>query len=206
MKLLIPILFLSFCYLSCNKDESSEPAVQCGLTEEETYPIVEIETHLGMMRFWLYDQTPNHKAKFMELANEEHYDSFTFNRIVTNFVVQGGCPDSPQYFENSPYIIPPEFVDSIRHDYGALGMGRDDNPEKNSNACQFYIVNKESGLSFLDGDYTVFGKIIDGEEVLESIEIEPTDNTDTPITDIPLQVTIKEYSVEELLTLFDFAI
>lgn len=183
--------------LSCSKSDSSKP-------KEDTYPIAHIETRLGEMYFWLHDATPNHKAKFIELANDSYYNDFTFNRVVKNFVIQGGCPDSVQYFQDSPYLLDPEFVDSLGHIYGALGMGRDDNPGKQSNACQIYIVNKESGLSFLDGNYMIFGQIIKGEDVLEAIEAEPTNQHDMPNEDIPMQVSVKNMTKSTLSTDFGF--
>lgn len=167
-------------------------------TSEKKYSIGKVSTRLGDMYFWLYDETPNHKAMFIELAQEGHYDQYTFNRVVKNFVIQGGCPDSPQYFDDSPFLLDPEFNDSIGHTYGALGMGRDDNPEKRSNGCQFYVVCKEQGLPQLDGNYMIFGTIIKGKDVLEAIEAEPTDNTDTPLEDIPLRVTIESYTKKSL--------
>ncbi len=185
--------------LSCSKSDSNQP-------KAKEYPIGHIETRLGDMYFWLHDATPNHKAKFIELANESYYNDFTFNRVVKNFVIQGGCPDSVQYFENSPYLLDPEFVDSLGHVYGALGMGRDNNPEKQSNACQIYIVNKESGLSNLDGDYMIFGQIIKGTDVLEAIENEPTNTHDMPNEDVPLMVSIKYLTASELDTDFEFTV
>jgi peptidyl-prolyl cis-trans isomerase B (cyclophilin B) len=191
-------LIISISLFSCTGQDSSPENIT------STYQVVEVNTRLGTMNFWLYDQTPNHKAKFIELANEGHYNQFTFNRVVKNFVIQGGCPDSVSFFKDSPYLLDAEFVDSLKHEYGALGMGRDDNPEKQSNACQFYIVNKEAGLPGLDGDYMIFGKIIHGEDVLEAIEKEATDNSNTPLVDIPLDVKIKRYTEDELLSRFQF--
>lgn len=173
---------------------------------EKKYPIAHVQTRLGEMYFWLYDETPNHKAKFIELANAKHYDQFTFNRVVKNFVVQGGCPDLPEYFENSPYILDPEFVDSLKHTYGALGMGRDDNPEKKSNACQFYIVCNEAGLPRLDGDYMIFGKIIKGENVLELIEKETVNIIDEPLEKIDLKVSIKQFTANQLKDSLQFSL
>lgn len=184
--------------LSCSKSDSKPKA--------EEYPIGHIETRLGDMYFWLHDETPNHKAKFIELANEDYYDDFTFNRVVKNFVIQGGCPDSVQYFENSLYLLDPEFVDSLGHIYGALGMGRDNNPEKQSNACQIYIVNKEAGLPNLDGNYMIFGQIIKGTDVLEAIEDEPTNQHDMPTEDIPLKVSVKMMTEAELDTELGFTL
>ena len=195
------IISIGFNLLFYGCKESNPPAEE---NEIKTYPIALVETLHGSMYFWLYDETPNHKEKFIELANEGHYNQFTFNRIIRNFVVQGGCPDSPQYFTDSPYLLDPEFVDSLKHIYGALGMGRDNNAEKRSNACQFYIVNKETGLPNLDGDYMIFGKLIKGKSVLETIEGVPTNSTDEPVTRISIVVSIGRYSDKQLLDSFDF--
>lgn len=198
----IPIIVvaLGLCLLpSCSDPKSPD------ITEPETtYPIGKVNTRLGDMYFWLYEETPVHKAKFIELATDGHYDQFTFNRVVRNFVVQGGCPDSVQYFENSPFLLDPEFHDSIGHSYGALGMGRDDNPGKQSNACQFYVVCKEAGLPQLDSNYMIFGMLIKGEEVLEAIEKVPTDNNDQPNEAIPLRVSIQQFSEKVLLDSLGF--
>ena len=174
------------------------------VTNETTYPIGVVSTRLGAMHFWLYNETPVHKEKFIELAKAKHYNQFTFNRVVRNFVVQGGCPDSVQYFENSPFLLDPEFHDSIGHTYGALGMGRDDNPGKQSNACQFYIVCKEQGLPQLDSNYMVFGMLIKGGDVLEAIEKEKTNTLDQPDETIPLDVSIQYYSENALLDSLGF--
>lgn len=190
------ILVLSSMF-ACSKSNS---------TKVKTYPVAHIETRLGEMYFWLHDATPKHKTKFIELANDNYYNDFTFNRVVKNFVIQGGCPDSVQYFENSPYLLDPEFVDSLGHIYGALGMGRDNNPEKQSNACQIYIVNKESGLANLDGNYMIFGQIIKGTDILEAIEVEPTNQYDMPNVDIPLTVSVKYKTEEELNVEFGFTL
>jgi peptidyl-prolyl cis-trans isomerase B (cyclophilin B) len=195
MKKLLLILSAISILSSCKQAEQ-EPQ------QEKTYPIAKVSTRLGDMFFWMYDETPNHKAKFIELAEAKHYNQFTFNRVVKDFVVQGGCPDSAQYFVNSPYLIEPEFVDSIKHEYGALGIGRDYNPQKLSNVCQFYIVCKEEGLPNLDGEYMIFGKIIEGEDVLESLEAEATDNTDKPLEPIPLDVSIQQFTAKQLFDRF----
>lgn len=191
------IVFAVGLFISCSKSDKSNTA---------NYPIAKVDTRLGAMYFWLYDETPMHKAKFIELAEDDYYNDFSFNRVVRNFVIQGGCPDEPSYFEDSPYLLDPEFVDGISHVYGALGMGRDDNPEKQSNACQFYIVNKEEGLANLDNNYMIFGIIISGTDVLEAIESEKTDFNDTPETLIPLQVSIEYYTASQLKETFSFEI
>lgn len=65
---------------------------------EKTYPIGQIKTNMGEVLFWLYDETPNHKASFIKLANQNYWDTLTFNRVIKNFVAQGGCPDTPEGF------------------------------------------------------------------------------------------------------------
>lgn len=193
-------LLAIFLVFGCTKSESQKPDTTA------TYPIGKIATNMGDMYFWLYDQTPKHKAKFIELANLDFYNSFTMNRVVKNFVIQGGCPDSVQYFEGSPYLLDPEFVDTIGHKYGALGMGRDDNPKKQSNACQFYVVNKESGLPSLDKNYMIFGQLIKGFDVLENIEKVPTNSNDMPLTPITLDISILELTAVEIQNTFDYTV
>lgn len=149
-----------------------------------------IETNYGTMVFSFYDKTPNHKKSFISLANAHYWDSLTFNRVIKDFVIQGGCPDTPKGFDDSHYLLEPEFSEEIKHVYGAVGMGRDDNPEKKSAGCQFYIVNKKEGLPFLDGNYTVFGKLISGFDVLDSISHAKTNSLDEPLKPVSLNVHV----------------
>ncbi|GGF34607.1 peptidyl-prolyl cis-trans isomerase [Echinicola rosea] len=150
------------------------------------------------MLFWLYDETPQHRESFIQLANAHYWDSLTFNRVIEGFVIQGGCPDTPAGFGDSPYLLKPEFVDSIRHVYGAVGAGRDDNPEKLSAGCQFYLVHDKDGIPRLDDNYTIFGQVFKGLDVLDAIAKVPTDSTDTPLEDITMEVNVLEMSASEL--------
>ncbi len=163
-----------------------------------TYPVGRIRTDLGQILFYLYPQTPNHRASFIRLAGQHYWDSLTFNRVIKNFVAQGGCPDTPAGFKGSPYNLSPEFNDSLRHVYGAVGAGRDDNPEKLSAGCQFYIVANRGGLKRLDGNYVVFGQVFEGMDVVEAIVSVPKDSTDTPLQPIRLQVDVIELTAEQL--------
>ena len=147
---------------------------------ENKYQVGRIETRLGEILFVLYDQTPHHKASFLKLASSHYWDSLTFNRVIKNFVAQGGCPDTPEGFSKSPYLLAPEFNDSLRHVYGAVGAGRDNNPEQLSAGCQFYIVANKDGLPKLDNHYTVYGQVFKGMDVVEKIVSEPKDSTNKP--------------------------
>ena len=164
----------------------------------DSYPVGRIRTDKGEILFYLYPQTPNHQASFIKLANAHYWDSLTFNRVIKNFVAQGGCPDTPAGFKGSPYNLAPEFNDSLRHVYGAVGAGRDDNPQKLSAGCQFYIVANKNGLARLDGNYTVYGQVIKGMDVVEAIVSVPTDSADAPLVPIPLQVDVVEMTAAQL--------
>ena len=170
-------------------------------TEVVTYEIGQIKTSKGEMLFWLHNETPTHRTSFIELANANYWDTLTFNRVIENFVIQGGCPDTPEGFSDSPYLLKPEFNDSIRHIYGAVGAGRDDNPEKLSASCQLYIVHNKEGLSRLDGNYMIFGQIFKGFAVLNAIASVQTDSTDTPLEKVTMDVNVVHLTKEEVLEL-----
>jgi peptidyl-prolyl cis-trans isomerase B (cyclophilin B) len=166
-----------------------------------TYPVGKIVTPKGEILFYLYPQTAEHQASFIKLANAHYWDSLTFNRVIKNFVAQGGCPDTPAGFKDSPYNLAPEFYPNLRHKYGAVGAGRDDNPQKLSAGCQFYIVANKNGLARLDGNYTVYGQVIKGMDVVETIVSVPTDSLDAPLVPIPLTVSVIEMTGTQLAEL-----
>jgi peptidyl-prolyl cis-trans isomerase B (cyclophilin B) len=177
-KLLLPFLFICF-----------------SVSAQKTHPVGQIKTRLGEILFWLYDETPNHQASFIKLANESYWDSLTFNRVIKNFVAQGGCPDTPEGFSDSPYLIKPEFNKKLRHVYGAVGAGRDGNKEMLSAGCQFYIVQNKAGLARLDDKFTVFGYVFKGMDVVDQIVSVQKDSTNKPYEDIKLD--IKVINIEE---------
>ena len=111
---------LLFCLLL-----SMSFAMQAQPVDQKQFPVGQIKTEFGEILIWLYDQTPRHKQSFINLANQGYWDSLTFNRVIKNFVAQGGCPDTDKGFSDSPYLLSPEFVDGIKHNYGAVGAGRE---------------------------------------------------------------------------------
>lgn len=165
---------------------------------EKTYPIGQIKVDSGEVLIWLYDETPVHKASFIKLANEGYWDTLTFNRVISNFVAQGGCPDTPAGFSDSPYLLKPEFNSAIRHIYGAVGAGRDNNPDKLSAGCQFYIVQNKNGLPRLDNNYTVFGQVFKGMELIDAIVAVKTDSTNTPLSPIRLDINVLNLTANQL--------
>lgn len=167
-------------------------------SKKKTYPVGQIKTDKGEIVFWLHDETPKHKASFIKLAEAGYWDSLTFNRVIKNFVIQGGCPDTPEGFSNSPYLLQPEFKNSLKHIYGAVGGGRDDNPDKLTAGCQFYIVQNKEGLPRLDGDYMIFGQVFKGMDIVDAIATVEKDSTDTPLVPIKLDINIIHLTADEL--------
>lgn len=165
---------------------------------QEKSAIGKIETPLGSIYIQLDDRTPNHQKSFIELAENGYWDSLTFNRVIPNFVAQGGCPDTPEGFKDPEYLLEPEFHPELTHVYGAVGAGRDDNPRKLSARCQFYIVQNKDGLHRLDDNYTVFGHVIKGMDIIDQIVSVKRDDIDEPLTPITLNVSVEYLSTAEI--------
>jgi peptidyl-prolyl cis-trans isomerase B (cyclophilin B) len=166
---------------------------------EETIEVGQIIAPQGEMLFKFYEETPIHKKSFIKLSNEKYWDTLTFNRVIEGFVIQGGCPDTQEGFADSPYLLKPEFNDTIKHIYGAVGAGRDGNKEKFSAGCQLYIVHDKNGIPRLDGDYMIFGQMFSGFDVLDAIASTPTDSTDTPLKDVPMEVNVIKIKASTIL-------
>ena len=155
-----------------------------------------IQTTLGDITVRLYDETPQHRDNFLKLASEGYYDGTLFHRVIKNFMVQGGDPNSrnagPEAHLGAggpDYTIPAEFNANLFHKKGALAAARQGdevNPEKRSSGSQFYIVQDEVGCSHLDGQYTVFGETISGLDVIDRIAAVPTDPYDRPRRDVKI--------------------
>lgn len=161
-------------------------------------PIGLIETPLGNIYIQFHEQTPKHKESFIQLAEAGYWDSLTFNRVIPNFVAQGGCPDTEEGFNDPDYLLEPELVSELTHVYGAVGAGRDDNPGKVSASCQFYIVQNPKGLHRLDGDYTIFGQVIKGMDIIHRIVTVPRSEDDTPTLPITMIVRIIHLDEKEV--------
>ncbi len=189
-----------------------------------------ISTDLGDIKVKLYNETPQHRDNFVKLAKEGYYDGTLFHRVIPQFMVQGGDPDSKgaaagaRLGQGGPnYKVPAEFSPDLFHKKGALAAARQgdqQNPEKKSSGSQFYIVTgkvytdaeleqtekrltnrtitaaqkevykTEGGVPFLDGNYTVFGEVIEGMEIAEKIGLVQKDRTDRPLDDVKMTVKL----------------
>lgn len=117
---------------------------------------VAITTTYGKIVMELYDETPKHRDNLIKLTNEHFFDSTLFHRVIPNFVIQGGDPNSKHAAPDAMlgngetgYRVDAEINDTDFHKYGALGMARDGNPQKASSGCQFYIV---TGKKYTDAE------------------------------------------------------
>lgn len=172
--------------------------INSSASQNEKFKVGQIKTPMGEILVWLYNETPKHKKAFMELAQEGYWDNYTFNRVIDNFVAQAGCPDTPEGFAYSVHLEEPEFHPIAKHVYGAFGAGRDDNPGKISATCQFYIVQNKKGLPRLDGDYTIYGHVIKGMDVVDAMVKVETDNSNQPVKPISMDVDVIEMTRQEI--------
>lgn len=196
---------------------------------------VKIQTRLGDIVLRLYDATPIHRDNFVKLVKEGYYNGTLFHRVIKDFMIQGGDPDSKgasaekQLGDGSPaYTLEAEIKDGLYHKRGALAAAREGdsvNPERRSSGSQFYIVwgrtfssrqieylsekmkkdhpetggmtemqqllySTVGGTPHLDGQYTVFGEVEEGLDVVDKIQSSPTGPNDRPIDDIEMIITI----------------
>jgi len=175
--------------------KEKDAAAKIALLGEE--PVFDIETSLGTIKVKLYSKTPLHRANFEKLALTGYYDGLLFHRVINNFMIQGGDPNTKdtslvaKYGQGGPgYTIPAEFVPEYRHAKGALAAARRGdaaNPEKESSGSQFYLVQSEAQCSSLDGEYTVFGQTIEGLDVIDKIAAVRTGSRDLPVEPVVIK-------------------
>lgn len=184
-------------------------AVSCGnrkknientVTMEQTtqyQPEFDIITNMGTMRVKLYDKTPKHRDNFEKLVKENFYDGIRFHRVIEGFMIQTGDPLSKNlamadsWGTGGPdYTIPAEFVNEYYHKKGALAAARKGdmaNPKKASSGSQFYIVHDENNCLHLDGQYTIFGEVTEGLDIIDKIAAVETDPRDRPLQDVIIE-------------------
>ena len=203
---------VSFNSCSCGRgskevelDDSTILAIEMERRLREE-PEFEMVTSHGTMKLRLYSKTPLHRDNFVKLANEGYYDGLRFHRVIEGFMIQGGDPFSRDtaminsWGTGGPnYTIPAEFVGEYRHKKGAIAAARKGdmaNPKKSSSGSQFYIVQDEFGCSHLDGQYTVYGEVFDGIEVIDRIAATPTDHYNRPYDDAMI-ISVKQIGLPE---------
>ena len=167
-----------------------------------------ITTHFGAMTVDFFDDSaPKHVESFKLHSKNGYYDGTIFHRVIPGFVIQGGDPNTKgdnkssygtggnaaKYYgigtENDPstWNIPAEF-NELKHKHGILSMARSNHPD--SGGSQFFIC--AGNVPHLDGQYTVFGQVIDGNEVIDQIVNVPKDGNDNPLDRIEMKVRLEK--------------
>lgn len=191
------------------------------------YQYVKISTSKGECIVRLYNETPLHRDNFLKLAKEGYYNGTIFHRVIKDFMIQGGDPDSKNATPEASlgnggpeYKIPAEFRDSIFHKKGVLAAARDNNPEKASSGSQFYLVQGKvftdeqlntveknrlkheipayqrevyktiGGTPHLDRNYTAYGEVVKGIEMIDAIASVETGEANRPKEDVKMTVTV----------------
>ena len=207
--------------------------ISCKSMSQSNQPeqLVLLETKYGNMKIKLYNETPQHRDNFIKLVKQNFFDSLLFHRVINQFMIQGGDPNS----KNAPagaalgtggpgYTIPAEFNSKLIHKKGALSaarMGDQVNPQKASSGSQFYIVQGQvfneqniaslemqtgvkmtdeqkktystvGGTPFLDNQYTVFGEVVEGLDVIDKIATLPGDGRNRPNEDVIFTIKLIE--------------
>lgn len=203
--------------------------------KSEKQTLILISTSFGDIKIKLYNETPKHRDNFIKLVKNGTLNETLFHRVIKDFMIQGGDPDSKNAEKGVAlgegglgYTIPAEFNSSLIHKKGVLAAAResdDVNPEKASSSCQFYIVQGRTftraeiekmlkgknakredkieyteeqiktyetigGTPHLDMDYTIFGEVVEGLEVVDKIAEVKKDKRDRPIEDVKMTIKI----------------
>ena len=214
-RIVIIMAVIAFAFASCGPrggrnaeaeaqaDSTATEAMEEKMNEE---PMFDIVTSKGTMRIKLYNKTPKHRENFTKLVQEKYYDGVRFHRVIEGFMIQTGDPYSRDtakidlWGQGGPdYTVPAEFVNEYWHKKGALAAARRGdmaNPTKASSGSQFYIVHDENACLHLDGQYTIFGEVVDGLEVIDRIAGVETDYYDRPVDDVFIR-SIKKVTVKK---------
>jgi cyclophilin family peptidyl-prolyl cis-trans isomerase len=157
---------------------------------------VKIDTRFGEIIIELLDEAPYHKANFIYLTRLGYFNDTFFHRVVPNFVIQGGNSDHPNTSKKrrqiGRYLLPPDVKKGVKHHRGIVSMPSSemDNPHRLASPYEFFIVQQKGGAYHLDGNYTPFGKVIKGMDVVDAICAQAVDEREAPINNIRMQVDI----------------
>ncbi len=138
----------------------------------------------------LYSKTKFHRANFIYLIKRNYFDNTQFYRVVKDFVIQGGSSDDYSIVKRRKkigrYLLPPDTKRGYTHKRGAVSMPSSEieNAYKLASPYQFFIVQRQGGAKYLDKDYTVFGEVISGINVVDAIAKVKTDDGEWPLQNV----------------------
>lgn len=298
IKVVCSVFLVAVLGCSSNSGEwDKNKKVETKVTDENNDFLVTISTEHGDMKAILFSETPQHRENFVKLIRQGFYQDLLFHRVIKEFMLQGGDPDSRNAGASADlgggdvgYLIPAEIKPELRHVKGALAAARKGNavnPEKKSSGCQFYIVDgkkykeeelrmmktdiqglykyftqllqkpeyegvkikaaqlqmvqdqngykklmmsvKDSiekefnveldkplseqdienyttvgGTPFLDDEYTVFGQVVEGLDIVDKIAITPVGKRDRPKEDVKMTITIEELPKSEISQRYNY--
>ena len=160
---------------------------------------VRIHTDFGDIEIELFKETKFHRSNFIYLTKKNYFEDTQFYRVINNFMIQAGNSDNRKISlkrkKIGKYLLPNDLDKGYTHKRGMISMPSSliDNPYKMASPFEFFIVQSKNGAHHLDGNYTVFGKVIKGMTTVDKIASTPTDNLDWPLENIYIRkVTIIE--------------
>lgn len=151
---------------------------------------VRIVTDFGNIDILLYNNTKYHRSNFIFLAKQNYFNDTQFYRVINNFMIQGGNSDDMKTAVKrrkiGRYLLPTDTKKGYKHDRGVISMPSSDidNPHKLASPYEFFIVQEKGGAYYLDGDYTIFGRVINGMSTVDKIASQKTDSSDWPLQNI----------------------
>jgi len=183
-------------YPKITEDNVVEFLTQYGKDNPETK--VRITTRLGVIEMQLFEDTPLHRANFVYLIKQRYFENTFFHRIAPGFIIQGGNSDlrsTPKKRAQlgKSYRLPAEITAKSTHKYGSLCGAKEyrANPDKKSAPFEFYIfIGEPRQANHLNGDYTIFGKVTKGMDVVETIANQPADEGQWPKQNIYISAEV----------------
>ena len=157
---------------------------------------VRIETKFGNIDLLLFNETPYHRSNFIYLTKMKYFDGTSFHRVVKDFIIQGGNSDSYEISKRRKrigrYLLPPDTKKGFKHHRGVISIPSSDidNPYKLASPYEFFIVVDENGAYHLDKNYTPFGKVTKGMDVVDMISNIETDKREWPIDNVKMKIII----------------
>ncbi|MGY8946692.1 MAG: peptidylprolyl isomerase [Flavobacteriales bacterium] len=157
---------------------------------------VKITTNYGDIEIELFKNTPYHRANFIYLTKKKYFNGEFFHRVVKDFIIQGGNSDNKSTSKKrrsiGKYLLPPDTKKGYKHDRGIISMPSSEmeNPYKLASPYEFFIVQKVDGAYHLDGNYTPFGRVTKGMNVVDIISDLETDNREWPLDNVRFNTEI----------------
>ncbi len=180
--------------------------------QNEVDYLVTVHTPYGPIKLLLFEDTPAHRENFLTLAKAGAYNHIPFHRVINHFMIQtGDYTKRNRPLDYDPSIIKPSIEAEIRPHYahhrgmiGAARRGNDQNPQKRSSGTQFYIIQGHKGAHHLDEEFTLFGQVMSGMHVVDSIAQVPTNSKDVPLKDIRITMEVDTVLKSEVKKFYNY--